>query len=248
MELWLLLILIACIGFVASFIGAVMGGAGLITIPFMIMFGLPPQVAIATNKIGIFGMGLGALHKYWKAKKIVWNLVIPLSVIGIIGAFIGSNTLVRANPDFLSRVVGVIILIMLPFVFLKKGAGIAKKIVSTKKRLLGYALFLIAAFWSGLFGGGAGIFYSYIYIGLFGLTFLQFKGTNRIPLTILNAVAIIVFAINGFVNILYAAVIFPAMALGSYAGAHVALKKGNAWIKGFYIVFVVVSAIKLIFF
>ena len=57
------------IGAVASFIGSMVGGGGLLSIPFLVFVGLPPQVAIATNKMGAIGLILGAIPKFWKAKK-----------------------------------------------------------------------------------------------------------------------------------------------------------------------------------
>lgn len=66
------------LGIAVSFIGVIVGGGGLISIPILIFLGLPPQIAIATNKFGSLGLSLSGLYKYWKAKKIIFEFVAPL--------------------------------------------------------------------------------------------------------------------------------------------------------------------------
>lgn len=46
-----LLAILFCVGFVASFIDAIAGGGGLITIPALLMTGMPPAMALGTNKL-----------------------------------------------------------------------------------------------------------------------------------------------------------------------------------------------------
>jgi len=60
---------ILLIGSASGFIGSMVGSGGLISIPLLIIFGLPAPVAIATDRMGTIGLSLGAVPKYWKAKK-----------------------------------------------------------------------------------------------------------------------------------------------------------------------------------
>ncbi len=50
-----LLAILFCVGFVASFIDAIAGGGGLITIPALLMTGMPPAMALGTNKLQAMG-------------------------------------------------------------------------------------------------------------------------------------------------------------------------------------------------
>jgi len=49
---------LVCIGMVAAFIGTLAGGGGLITLPAMMLVGIPIQTSIATNK---FSTGISSL-------------------------------------------------------------------------------------------------------------------------------------------------------------------------------------------
>src|SRR5438045_1744445 len=53
--------LLALAGFAAGFIDTIAGGGGMITLPAYFMFGLPPHVAIGTNKLsGALSVGNAA--------------------------------------------------------------------------------------------------------------------------------------------------------------------------------------------
>jgi uncharacterized protein len=40
------------VGVLASFIGSMVGSGGLISIPFLILIGIPPHTAVATHRVG----------------------------------------------------------------------------------------------------------------------------------------------------------------------------------------------------
>lgn len=87
-------LLIFFIGIVSSFVGTLAGGGGLITLPAMMLTGIPIQTSIATNK---FSSGVAAFssivyliqHKHLKAKMII-KVVIVAFLGGIGGALLTS--------------------------------------------------------------------------------------------------------------------------------------------------------------
>ena len=63
-----LLAILFCVGFVASFIDAIAGGGGLITIPALLMTGMPPAMALGTNKLQAVGGALSASFYFLRKK------------------------------------------------------------------------------------------------------------------------------------------------------------------------------------
>ena len=109
-------------GVLASIVsGMAGGGGGLISAPFFILIGLPPQIAVATTKFGSLGLTLGSIAKFRKTEYVRKDYVIYLSVLSIVAAFIGSNLLLVTNNAFIEKLVGVTMLIALPFIFIKTG-------------------------------------------------------------------------------------------------------------------------------
>ncbi len=233
-------------GSFAGFIGSSVGGGGLISIPALIFLGLPPVTAIATSKLGAVGMGISSCYKYNKEKKVNWKLVPPLFFIYLIGAFIGSSFVLTIDESILTKAVGVILLLVLLLIIFKPEIGVKKQ--KPKHKKIGYLLLALIGFWAGFFGGGYGIMAGYVLTIFFGLSFIEMTGTDLMASWGIMLSSLAVFAFNGVIDYGLGIAIGIGFFLGGYAGSAFAIKKGNAWVRLLFIVFVVISAIKLLFF
>lgn len=241
------LLLLFAIGFVASFVGNfVSGGTSLISISSMLFLGVPPHLAVATQTVGTFGWRLGGLSQFMRANKIVWKLVLPLSILAFIGSTVGAHILVSTSEQLLNKIVGFIILVFIPLSLMNKKLGIEKTEISKPKEYLGYFFYLAVSIWAGFFAAGAGMFFLYIYMYFFSLTILELKGTDKIPGMFLDIGAIIVFFINGIFNPLYLVAFFPGMFLGSTLGAKYAIKLGDKWLRVIILITIALMSLKLI--
>lgn len=234
------------VAFFASFIGSMVGGAALITVPFLIFLGFPPQVAIATNKLGAVGLSLGATLKFWKAGKIHWEYVLPFSLLAVIGAYIGANILLSMSQDVLPKVIGAILLITLPLILFKENIGVKRMKTTKSRRLVGYMLFFFVLTFGGFFGGGGGTLMMYTLMIFFGFRIIESNATGIIPWLVMTLSSLAIFMMNGIVNYSVGLVMFVGMLIGGYLGAHTAIKKGDKWVKSLFVVVVLASAIKLL--
>ncbi len=235
------------IGVAASIIGSMVGGGGLLSIPFLIFLGLPPQVAIATDRFGSLGT-LTTLITFWKAKKIVWKYVPIFAFLSLIGSLIGANILLNIDPNILQYIVGILLLILLPVIFFKRDIGVERRSINTTKMVIGCVLYLLIQILTGFFGGGTGTMIFYTLMLCFGLTIIEANATQTIPVFILYISSLIIFAMNGIIDYRIGIVLMAGMATGGYIGAHIALKKGNAWVKHLFFVLVIVMGVKLLLF
>ena len=107
------IVIIAAVYFVATFFGAITGGAGLLTIPTLIFFGLSPHMAIGTNKIGALGTSSGAALGYGLEKKIDYRFgFLFLSGFFQVFFFKSGFSLFKENP---SSYFSSLVLIIVPF-------------------------------------------------------------------------------------------------------------------------------------
>jgi len=240
------IIAVIIIGFVASYIGAMVGSGGLLTIPFLIFLGLPAESAIATNRLAGVGLGIGSLYKYWKAGQVQWDYVFPLSLIALVGGALGSTILIAINKDILQQVVGVVLILLVPMLFINKEMGVKKFKPSTGKKIAGYILYTLAIAWGAFFGGGWGTMAFMVMTHFLGLTIIQASATNKIPGFAMSFVALVIFAYKGYINYTYGIWMLLGMLAGGYLGARTAVNKGNKWVKALFAVIVIISAIKLI--
>jgi hypothetical protein len=122
------LTIVGLIGILVGFaVGLTNGGGGLISIPLLILLGLPPQIAVATDRFGSLGYAASSTYKFLKSRKIVFSYILPLAIISSIGGLIGAKILIDIDKALLVKIIGIAIALLLPLVFLKKDAGIEKK-------------------------------------------------------------------------------------------------------------------------
>ena len=242
------LLLIFITGLATGFFDSVIGAGGLISVPALVFLGLPPQVAIATDRFGTIGQSFTAFLKFWKAKKIVWKYVLILAIISLVGSLIGANILISIDPKILQKVVGVLLVLLLPLIFLKQNIGLQQVETSKPRKIIGLFIYFLIMIFGGFFGQGTGplIFYTLTYF--LGLTMIEVLATGVIPWFVLSLSSLIIFTFNGIIDYKSGVVLFVGMAIGGYAGAHFAIQKGDVWIKRLFATFVIIAGIKLLFF
>ena len=98
MELGIdILAMLFAAAFIAAFIDAIAGGGGLITIPALLMTGMPPAMALGTNKLQAFGGALSASIYFLRKRAVNLSAFSFILLIIFIGSVIG--TLLIQNLD-----------------------------------------------------------------------------------------------------------------------------------------------------
>ncbi len=237
-------------GIAASFIGGVTsGGGGLISLPVLIFLGLPADVAVATNRFGSLGGITGNLIKFFKTDKVVYKYIIPLALVSTIGGIIGANMLVNIDKNYLTKIIGLVILALLPIALLKKDLGVVEKQRKHSKILsLGFILYLIVSVYDGFLGVGGGILVAYLFVFMFGFTYIQANATDKVAVFLNVFFSVIIFAYHHLINYYYGIIFIAGSLIGGYLGAHIAIKKGDKWVRAVFIIVAIIFGIKLVFF
>jgi hypothetical protein len=245
-----ILIFIIFIGVISGFIGGITsGGGGMISLSFLIFLGLPPQVAVATDRVGGLGYAGGAILRFLKSKKIIFRYVLPLSVLSIIGAWIGANALISIDKNLLFKIIGIIIILLLPVVLWKKDLGV---VCRTKRNglilYLGFLLYFLLSIYDGFLGTAAGILIAYLFVFVLGMTYNEANATEKIPYLFNTLISLTIFASHQIINYSYAVALLSGTLIGGFLGAHLAIKKGEKVIRIVFIFAAFLMAVKLIFF
>lgn len=228
------------VGVLASIVsGMAGGGGGLISAPFFILIGLPPQIAVATTKFGSLGLTLGSIAKFRKTEYVRKDYVVYLSLLSIIAALIGSNILLLSSNTIIEKLVGAMMLVALPFLFVKD-TGLVRSKPNVIKETVGYVSYFIILVLQSAFGAGVGMMLMIVMTNLMGFTALESNATRRIPGFLLAITSLLVYIFNGVVYYSYGLAMLAGMLVGGYIGTHIAVKKGDKFVK---IVFAIVVAI-----
>ncbi|MCS5592458.1 MAG: TSUP family transporter [Gammaproteobacteria bacterium] len=227
------------IGLLAGFLDTLAGGGGLLTIPALMMSGVPPIYALGTNKLqGTMGTATATLILFRK-QKLDWQKIKALMLASFVGAVIGSIVVQFINASILSFVVPVVLgFIALYFVISPKISN-NSKLRDSKCSYQNVVVPLIGCY-DGMFGPGTGSF--------FVLTGTLFKRLELIQSTFLakplnfasNVASLVVFLGFGHVVWLIGLLMMAGQVIGASIGAHY-LVKANPKVIRLLIVFMSVA-------
>ena len=225
----LFLIFLAGIG--ASSFGTLIGGAGLLIIPFLIFLGLPVTSAIGTHKAGVLGLTIAGWYEFDKKHEINYKIGWHVGIAAMLGSILGSFFVFQINESLLEKMVIVFTLAVLIFMVIEKDLGIKHQKIKNKSFLTGTIIAFFLGIYGGFYGVGVGTFFSYLLILVFGLNFIEGAATRKIAGFLVALVSFAIFAMNDSVVYSMALALFAGNFIGSYIGAAYADKIGNVWIK-----------------
>lgn len=236
--------------FLGAFVDSIGGGGGLISLPAYLLCGLPPHMAIATNKLSsACGTTISTL-KFAKEKLINYKLAVPTILTALLGSAIGAKLSLFANEDILKIVLVPVLFIAAFFVLNKNLFG--KEYdnstgINVRTYIFASVASLVIGMYDGFYGPGTGTFLI-IVLNLFAhLNIRQANAqTKTINLTT-NLTSLTVFIINGQVvwKLGIVAAIFGIA--GNYLGAGLAIKNAGKITRPVILVVLAILLIKILF-
>ena len=232
----------------ASIFGSLIGGASLVTIPTLMLIGLPPHTAIGTDRFGLMGIGLTGWYLFHKKGMMDYRVGVTTGIPVFVGSFIGANLVLQINESALRVIIIGISLLLLPVIMLSPKIGMERTKSVWGKR--DYVVGVLLSFLTGIYGGFYGVlsatFLSYVLILWFGLTFLECAATIKIGSICMTSMAAFVFAYHKAVDYPMAIAVLLGCCTGTLIGVYYSGRIGNVWIKRCFILLVLIMLVKLI--
>jgi uncharacterized membrane protein YfcA len=253
-EGYLLLVLA---GLAAGILNTLAGGGSLLTLPALIFLGLDANVANGTNRVGVLLQNVASVSAFARRGRMPWGAAgrfIPLTVAG---ALVGARIAVQVPAPILRAVLGAVILIALPAVFMSEGraAGAAtsrrpeaeRSPQSTRRRAL---VLQLACLGIGLYGGfiqaGVGFLILGALVPLAGFDLVRANAIKVLIVLLHTAIALPVFLLNRQVVILPGLVLAVGQMTGGWIGAHLGVQKGAGFVRWVLLAALVISAAQLL--
>jgi uncharacterized membrane protein YfcA len=234
------------VGFAAGFINTLAGSGSLITLPVLIMLGLPANVANGTNRVGILVQNIVSVLTFRKQGALVITGSHRLIVPAVAGAFVGAALAVDLDEALLNRTIGVLMLLMLVVILARPRRWLEAHADSTP---IGYAWQIPIYFGIGAYCGfiqaGAGIF---LLAGLVlgsGYDLIRGNAMKNLIVLIVTVAALAVFIANDQVRWGLGLLLAVGQAAGAWVAAHMALRRGAAFVRWVLIAILALSAVAL---
>ena len=242
------IIIVFGVSSIISIVGSVIGGASLVTIPLLILLGLPTHTAIGTDRFGVMGIGVMGWYLFHRKGMIDYKIGVATGIPILAGSFLGAHLVLQINESSLKLVIAVISALLLPIIILSPKMGIEKRERTLRKHdfLVGACLTFVVGMYGGFYGAMAATFLAYVLVLWFSQTFLESAATLKIGSLCMTGAAAAVFAYKGAVHYPLAIAIFCGCCIGSLIGVHYSVKLGSVWIKRAFILLVLIMVIKLV--
>jgi len=245
LELWLILCSVA---FLAGLIDSIAGGGGMLTVPALLTTGLPPHVALGTNKLAAsFGSFTASVTFYRKNlfNPHYWRLSIIFTAVG---AVIGTITVSYLSVTFLEKYIPVLIIITAFYTMISKtittesiSLPFINRRLKTKQMLQG----VILGFYDGFAGPGTGAFWTASSSILYKINILLSSGLARSTNFVSNFCSLLTFFYLGYVNIAIGISMGIFIMIGAAIGANWAIKLGSKFIRPIFICVVILMSANL---
>jgi len=233
-------LLLALAAFAAGAVDAIGGGGGLVTVPALLAAGLPPALALGTNKgQSVFGSG-AALLRFARAGLVDGRMARVTFPCGLAGSLAGAALVLLVPPPALRPLV-LVLLLAVAVVLALRPAAPAPRAARRERPWLAAAIAAGIGAYDGFFGPGTGTFLIFAFVVFLGAGMREASANAKVVNFASNLAAVAVFASRGLVVWEVALPMAAGQFLGGSLGAHVAVRGGDRLVR--WVVLLVVAAL-----
>ena len=215
------LVLAVLAGMLGGAMNALAGGGTFVTLPALIAFGLPSNVANATSN---FALLPGACSSAWVYRDELRPLggvkVLPFALITFVGGLAGGILLVVTPTRAFDVIVPwLLLLALLVMLFGARASAFLRARVTIGRRTLIVAQLLLGVY-GGYFGGGVGLIATALYGLLAGISVRDMFAPRTLMLAMANLAAAVIFLWFAMIDWRSCIPMLAGAIAGGWLGAH----------------------------
>lgn len=223
--------ILAFVSFVAGFVDAIAGGGGLLTVPALLTAGLDPHIALGTNKGQSSFGAIASAAGFWRQNEVHKERAPSSFLAAGCGAVCGALAQLMIDPKRLRPVVLVLLVVAAVLIAMRPASHIKRAKPPAHPSVVLVAVAFAMGAYDGFFGPGTGSLSILAFVALFGDGMMRASGNSKILNLASNLASLIVFAVRGTIVWSIALPMAAASALGAWAGAHVAVRRGDRFVR-----------------
>jgi uncharacterized membrane protein YfcA len=225
-------------GLVAGVVNTMAGGGSLLTVPLLVLAGVPGNVANGSNRVGVLASNLSAFASFERLGVSGLRRSVPVLVPTVLGSFVGAVLVSRLADETFERAFGVA---MVPLLVL---ALRRPRPASDGRRWsppVMFAVFAGIGLYGGAFQAGVGLFLV-LALAHAGFDLVTANAIKVVVILVLTVVALPVFVVSGQVAWAPALVLAAGFAVGGALGARLTVRGGERVVRPVLVVAVVALA------
>lgn len=237
-------LLFLLIGIMGNIIGTLVGGGGLITLPTMMLMGVPVHSAIGANKVSNMVSAFSSFYTIYKRKEIAWIEMRSVLLVSLIGGTLGG-----LFASFMSsQTLTLIAIVLLGFALIMSfmgGADFGDKERFTMNRKNGPIL-LGVGFYDGMFGPGSSTLALYTYAHE-KISYIKAVGLSRVGVFAMCSGAAITYIATGKIEWPLTLILMVGSTIGAQIGIVLARKVKANQVKLLLRIVTIVLIVQLVY-
>lgn len=219
----LMITLLVATGVISGFINTLAGGGSMLTLPALMMLGMPADVANATNRVGVLMQSVTGVKGFDDQNRLDRGAIVPVLIPTVVGALAGS-LLASYLPVWLLKPTLLGVMVTMALVMLVKPETVVPPegtapFAVNERPMAGVGLFL-AGVYGGFIQAGVGFILIAALAGGLRYDLVRTNALKTVCTAVFSGVALIVFALRGQVWWIPGLI----LAVGSVAGAWISVR------------------------
>lgn len=217
--------------FMAGLIDSIAGGGGAISLPAMLLMGLPAQYCVGTNKLAALFGTFSALLNYIRCRRFNVKISLMGIVCGLIGSACGSKVLSMLDSEIALKCI-IFLLPLGALISLVAKKSNVKKDIGNKDIFIYTPLIAICiGFYDGFFGPGTGSFLILAFLFILKVDIVEANIFAKTINLATNIGSFLVFSINGQIFYTLAIFLIISNVSGNLIGSTIAMRVNLVFIK-----------------
>ena len=247
---WLTQSLLFFVSLIANIFSAFAGGgAGLLQFPVLIFLGLPFGVALATHKVASVALGVGATVRNLREGSLQRKLTIYIIAFGLPGVILGASVILYVPDRSAEIALGILTIGLGLYSVFKPNLGQQQKQFSpeTWHFVVGGLVLFVIGILNGSLTSGTGLFVTLWLVQWFGMDYKRAVAHTLVLVGLFwNGAGAVTLGLIGEIQWDWLPALLLGSLIGGYIGAHLAITKGNRWIKRIFEFITLAVGLKLI--
>ena len=233
------------LGLVAGVINTLAGGGSNLTVPALMVFGMPPEIANATNRIGVLLQGIAGTRGFRKHGKLPMgdfkNMMLPLFIGAVFGAGFASYA-----PERLLKYLLLGAMILVAGITLIRPDVIAPpegtEPISVSNRPSSRWFLLFTGFYGGFVQAGVGFLLIAVFAGSLRYDLVRSNALKALSALFFTAVSLIIFIYNDQVRWIPGLILGIGSITGAVIGVKLAIRASQRSLKWFLFIMTLVAS------
>lgn len=248
-EEWIAPLLLVLAGGFAGFVNTLAGAGSILTIPLLILLGVPADAANATNRISVLSQCISGGVGFHRAGKVDWPALAWIAPLTVVGALAGAE-FASWLPERPMRLTLLAAMVVMGVLIWRKPNLLTpeegSKALTFRQRPSAIAWFLLVGLYGGFLQVGVGLLLLFVLGGLLRYDLVRANALKVVIVGIYTLGAVAVFVAHDKVWWLYGAATAVGTVIGAQLGVRFAIRRGVRAIRAAVLVMVVVSVIAVL--